>query len=439
MRNRRQVGLQDRANTKGFQAYAKPSSLRTLSGQTHDQLKGARWCGILVVLVYFMRGTVLPRFLHVPEVGWVAMTVLALSLVVGMVIAGGGRWRWSWIITLFTFTAGVFQAEQPSSAALHWLGIVFLVLAVGPVIVSPVALAVRSAAWKLTLSGLTSLTAIFVVWYVLHLPSFGGTVYFTSFMNQSMLVGPIAGMGVVIAAARAIHGRSWRWGLLAVLGLVPLLATGSRVAALATGAAGCFFLVRRKPMLGGLMVLLCVFVVYGFITQGQSDQSGDSFTGALASKGIANSRADLWQSRIDEFKSSPVFGIGIAMGTGSGSVAEEGGAIRVEPGSSYLAVLSMTGVVGAIAFCSALGLLLFGYVSSQRQAGLDRDILNVVGIFLAVHGVAEGWILGFGSPLCFLFWLWLGNFGDAALQPVRARTRPRVPAPQKYRSPQPAL
>lgn len=385
-----------------------------------------------IVLVYFIRGTVLPLYLHVPDSTWIILTVAALFAGAGMVIAGGRRWRWSWVIVLLAFAAGICLTEQPKSAGLHWLGLALLILAVGPVVLNPVAIAVRSAAWQLTVTSMTTLTGIFIVWYALHLPSFGGAVYLTSFMNQSMLLGPIAGMGVCIALARAIHGRSWRWGLLAVLGLVPLLASGSRVAALATGAAGCFLIIRHKPMIGGLCGLLFLFAVLAFISHPQSDQSSASFTGALARKGIDNSRADLWQSRIEEFESSPVFGIGIAMGTGEGASQEESGNVRVEPGSSYLAVLAMTGAVGTVAFFSALCLLLFGYMSSQRGAGLERDILNAVGIFLSVNGVAEGWILGFGSPLCFLFWLWLGNFGDAALQPVRAIAKSRLPAPPRF-------
>jgi hypothetical protein len=391
-----------------------------------------------IVLIYFIRGTVLPWYLHLPATVWMLINVLALVLGTGLAIASAGKWRLSWTIVLLAFAGGLIQAEQFNSAALHWVGLALVILAVGPVILNPVALEIRSAAWRFTISGLVSLTAIFVVWYILHLPNFGAG-YFTAFMNQCMLAGPIAGMGVAIASARALHGRSWRWGLLAILGLAPLLASGSRVATLATGAAVCFLLLRRRPIVGLSVALLCLFVGYRFVNQADNEQAGDptgdSLTGALSSKGTQNSRTELWQSRIDEFKSSPLFGIGVAMGTGSGSAVEEGGVIRVEPGSSYLAILSMTGGMGAIAFCSALGLLLFGYVSSQRQAGLDRDILNVVGVFLGVHGVAEGWILGFGSPLCFLFWLWLGNVGDAALQPARAIAKRRLPAPPRFARP----
>jgi hypothetical protein len=37
-----------------------------------------------------------------------------------------------------------------------------------------------------------------------------------------------------------------------------------------------------------------------------------------------------------------------------------------------------------------------------------------MGALLAVHGVAEGWILAVGSPLGFIFWLWLGRLADVA-------------------------
>ena len=257
-----------------------------------------------------------------------------------------------------------------------------------------------------------------------------------------MLLGPVAGLGVMVASAKALHGRSWRWGLLAVFGVIPVLASGSRLAALATAAAGCFLLIRRKPVLGGISSLLVALAVMRFLATTGNEKIEDdsvSFTNALAKKGTQNSRADLWQSRIDEFKSSPLVGIGIAMGTGGGSSQDANGSTRVEPGSSYLAILSMTGGLGAITFFSAVGLCLLGFVTAQSKPPLEADILSVVGIYLAVHGVAEGWILGFGSPLCFIFWLWLGNVGDAASQPIQqvanrrrrplTRARPLVPAP----------
>ncbi len=406
--------MQDRGGSDAMEARLNHSNPR---------FKLARWCGIAAVLIYFLRGTVLPRFLHLSEIFLLAITGLILFVTAGLLVANGGRWRWSWPIVLFTFAIGLCQAEQFNLAALHWVGLALLIVVVGPVVLSPTATQVRSSAWRFVVNGLPRLVAIFFVWYVLRLPSFGAG-FFTSFMNHCMLLGPIAGLGVVIAMARAIHERSWRWGLLAVAGLFPVLASGSRVATLATLAGVCFLLVRRKPILGIVSLLVCAVVIFGFVSRGRNlDSPADTLTGAMASKGNLNSRTGLWQSRIVEFESSPLFGVGIAMGSGSGADKEESGNIRVEPGSCYLAVLAMTGALGSIAFFSALGVLLFQFGVSRRMQGLDKDILSVVGVFLAVHGVAEGWILGFGSPLCFLFWLWLGNVGDAALKPARAKVK----------------
>ncbi|MGA3180967.1 MAG: O-antigen ligase family protein [Verrucomicrobiota bacterium] len=377
---------------------------------------------MLAVLGYFVRATVLPRFLHIPDTILIGVTVLALTLAAGVAVMSGGKWRWSWVIVLVAFAASLSQAEQFSVATLHLVGLALLILAVGPVILNPAAIKLRGAAWRLSVHGLTALTVIFVMWYLLRLPSFGAG-FFTSFMGHCMLLGPFAGMGVVIALARAIHGRSWWWGLLALLGLLPVLASGSRIAILAVMGGAGFLLLRRKPIVGLSVVLLCLFVGFRFVSQGDSDTISDSVTGALSYKGTKNTRADLWQSRIEEFRSSPVLGVGVAMGTGSGALVEDSGNIRVEPGSCYLAVLAMTGACGTIAFCCALGFLLVQFVVSGQKTALDKDILSVVGVYLAIHGVAEGWIMNFGGPLCFLFWLWVGNVGDAALQPARANAK----------------
>ena len=442
MWNRRQAGLQGSTNGEGLQAHAKPASAGTRSGQPANQIKCARWCGVCMVWIYFIAGTVLPRLLHLPQIVVTIASILALLFATGISIISGGKWRWSWLIVLVAFACGISQSEQFASSALHWLGLALVIVAVGPVIQNRVATELRSAAWRLSVSGLTGLTAIFVIWYVLHLPSLGaiGSFGFSSFMNHCMLLGPIAGMGVVIAFARAMHGRSWRWGLLAALGIIPVLASSSRVATLATVAGVCFLLVRRKPLLGLGAVVICCIAIVAFVSRGRDmDSDSKSLTGGMAYKGNVNSRTELWGDRVLEFKSSPLVGIGIAMATGNGASVEENGNIRAEPGSSYLAVLAMTGAIGTIAFCWALGFLWFQFIVSRQIAGLEKDILSVVGIYLAVHGLAEGWILSFGSPLCFLFWLWLGNIGDAALQPVRAIAKRRLPAPQRFRSLQPGL
>ena len=388
---------------------------------------------MLVVCVYFTRGTVLPWVLPVPAIGWILLAVLTLLLAVAIVIVGGGRWRWSWVMVLLAFAAGVCQAEQPKTAGFHWLGIVLLVISIGPLILNSVAIELRAATWRLTTTGMIALTGIFTLWYLFRLPSFGKG--FSSFMYQCMLLGPIVGMGIVIGLMRAIHGHSWRWCLFAILGIIPLLASGSRAAILATIAGIAFLLTRHKPILGIGVIVLCATLIYGFISRGRNlDSSSDSLTGAISQKGDLNSRAELWESRIAEFKSSPIIGIGMGMGNDSKSYKDQNGGLHVEPGSSYLALLSMTGLLGTISFFLTAGILILRFIASRQICELDKDILSVVGIYLAVHGVAEGWVLAFGSPLCLLFWLWLGRVGDFVTQSVTAKVKPNARKPHLART-----
>jgi|GEM_PF-1005392 len=375
--------------------------------------KHVGWAGIIVVTVYFIRGTVLPLFAHIPESILIGLTLIALMSCLGVVVMAGGKWRWWWLFVVCVFGFGCLGAEHPVDSILHWFGIIGMIFAVGPLISNPVGYQLRMKAWKFTTDGIVILSIIFLIWYLLHLPSYGGSLYFSSFMNQSMLLGPIVGIGISIALIRAIHMKSWLWGGGAILGVLPLFASGSRLATLSTGVAICFLFLRRKPILGLIFSVVISVAITLFFTHGGELKSEDSAVGMLAKKGTKNSRTDLWQSRIDEFKSSPIIGIGISMGSGSGVSKSETG-IRVEPGSSYLAIFSMTGILGAFAFFSGILYVICRYAFNKNGSPLQNDVLSVTGIYLGVHGIAEGWVLGFGSPLCLLFWLWLGRLADAS-------------------------
>src|ERR1022692_762714 len=134
-RNRGQTIPNKPAKVGNLTSFAKPAAVRTRSGQPASSFKWVRWCGILVVLVYFVRGSVLPWFLPVPAIGWTLISVLALMLAAGFNVAGVGRWSLSWGLVLLAFAPGICLAEQFSSAAFRWAGLVLLILAVGPMII----------------------------------------------------------------------------------------------------------------------------------------------------------------------------------------------------------------------------------------------------------------------------------------------------------------
>ena len=125
--------------------------------------------------------------------------------------------------------------------------------------------------------------------------------------------------------------------------------------------------------------------------------------------GITSSRDILWENRINEFNSSPLFGVGfssISLDSNGSSFDKNKG--KVETGSSWLNILSMTGIVGFICFSiiwiRAMFLLYKQFMKNNRVATYLFALL----IFGTRHMTAEGYIFAAGSILVFFVWLLLG-------------------------------
>lgn len=133
---------------------------------------------------------------------------------------------------------------------------------------------------------------------------------------------------------------------------------------------------------------------------------------------LTASRDSLWSDRIDEIRDSPVAGVGFCCQKHfSGPFADRDGAMstgRIEPGSSYLEVVSMTGVAGVVAM---LWVILHAVRRFWSRRWRPRDYVRTAAaggvVFMAAAGVAEGYIFSANAVLAFMFWLSLGVFCDA--------------------------
>lgn len=122
--------------------------------------------------------------------------------------------------------------------------------------------------------------------------------------------------------------------------------------------------------------------------------------------GEVNSRNDKLTYRLNEFKSSPIFGVGfcsIDINGGDDYSENEG---RIEPGSSHLAVLSMLGLVG---FAVYMVILYKAYSNSKRMSTLRSRFVLACFIAFLVHASVEGYVLSAGGFLAVLFWLIVGQ------------------------------
>ncbi len=236
---------------------------------------------------------------------------------------------------------------------------------------------------------------------------------------QSMLLGPVAGIAanwLLYRILKRYFTQNTFSGLtLLMLGtcLCSMMLSSSRGAFLATVITALYVLfmfmknrIHKAPKII-CALLLCSIAASPFI---------GSFAAGLQAKqkanmesgGIFSSRDGLWNDRIKEFKSSPVYGIGFAS---QKEIRLESiltlNAGTVEPGSSYGAVFAMTGLLGGISF-----LMIFaGSTLKKPSAASGVRVISpaqVCLVFFGIHMIVEGYVFAAGSPLCALFWLSTG-------------------------------
>lgn len=304
-------------------------------------------------------------------------------------------------------------------------GLVFIVT--GPVFTGLRANTFRNYLWNQSKNLIIAITLLSFVWNSLHLPQYGkGTAGVTM---HCMLLGAISGLASVFSFSNllALTSRSLiRWGIFTASALTCFL-SGSRSAVMAA-AVGCAIVLIMKSQ-NVILRLICIIgiimittFVWSAFDLGGSDLETinasksilNPYTKEIFQKGKINTRQQLWANRVEEFLESPASGVGIGVDTFA-SVKKSIGGNVIEPGSSYLAVLSMTGILGA------MGLLLLlcslgGQMVKRSYLIPKTDLVQAasVGAFWAVHAVAEGWIFAGGSLLCLLFWIWVGRLANLA-------------------------
>jgi O-antigen ligase len=327
------------------------------------------------------------------------------------------------IFLLFCIILAILFSEDQRLAFVKGSLLILLIIVVGPFFKGLIAQEFRSLLWNWQRLAVLSVTLLSFAWYSLGLPEYGkGTSGVTL---HCMLLGPIAALASIFAVIKTLNEKSYTSGFVAVVSVLTCLLSGSRTAVLGL-IVGLLIIPVMQLRSQAARWLISLFIITGSLLawssfdlgslDGASSYVEDSpvkqYTETLYEKGMKNTRRYLWQMRLTEFESSPLFGIGIGVDSLGGTKTDYG-TLVVEPGSSYLAVLSMTGLMGAVSILVLLLSLTIRFRNNWNFISRDnRAEVVSVGAFWAVHGVAEGWIFAGGSILCLLFWLWVAHFGD---------------------------
>ena len=238
-----------------------------------------------------------------------------------------------------------------------------------------------------------------------------GSGSFSGLTNHSMVLGPVAGLSCICLFARVFEAQNTAQksveAVLFVLCLMSCFLSASRGAVVAT-IVGCMFVLCRiyHDRIGRMFLLLIVLISMAAATfpfwGGMTNFLVQKQLGNEQMGGVFYSREQKFDARLKEFESSPLYGIGYnVVNPNLDQVNLQNG--QIEPGSSWLAILSMTGIIGFVCFS------LICIRALKRAWRIEVPILSgVLGgclFFFFIHFFAEGYVFAPKSFLILLFWL----------------------------------
>ena len=243
--------------------------------------------------------------------------------------------------------------------------------------------------------------------YAEYAGAFGG------FTKHSMLLAPISGVACCFLLTSYLVKKKIIYFILLLfaIGAVLFAASRSAFAAVICALSVILFInANSKKTFLKWTFIICFLggVSFPFWSHGldrlKMEQDNNTELGTFGS------RTQKYGSRIREFTQSPIIGIGFSTVDPNGDDLYQRETGTVEPGSSWLAVLSMTGIIGFF-FISFLFFDSYKIVAGYGdlfQKSLAAGILT----FFLIHMIAEGYIYASGSPLAYILWLAIGYAVD---------------------------
>lgn len=329
------------------------------------------------------------------------------SAIFGAIIIMDRRVRIDLVLTVFCIIAieSVF-INKPSDmlgACMHMAYFMLMTAILSPLIQNDNLTLWRRWLWHSLIIGLRIIVIINAIMYLFWEPAkpysgYGGC------LGAPMLAAVVCGIVAIEAAYQALCKHkihSYLYAGLFIIADLLLLLSGSRAAILATilGLLPIILHYRRYKRLwigfAGTLVIICGIT---FLSKQRLTHTIQYKTElAISHDSYTYSRDRLWSARIAEFKSSPLIGIGFGTCHRQIDIAE--------PGSSWLNILSTTGLLG---FALIVWFNIRLFIKSWRKLKkgyIDNLLFISLLIALWIHGCFEGWALFAGSLTFFIYWL----------------------------------
>lgn len=247
----------------------------------------------------------------------------------------------------------------------------------------------------------------------------GDVFLFSGLFQGSMVLSPMAGISIIVCYYYYVKTNIKRNKIILILLMISsflaIIIGGSRSALLSVIFAFLIFIFSTYQFniqkISKILFSITVILVVTFpLWQSKTAFLMNKFDGGEERGSITASRDDKWNQRVAEFNSSPIYGIGFASIDTKGQDNYDADTGTIEPGSSWMALLSMTGLLG---FIPVLIVYLTFMKKLYTQFRITKDLENVLIISIlalfSIHQIFEGYFLAAGSLLFYASWLVLGT------------------------------
>lgn len=386
----------------------------------------------IVLLAFLFAGSALPLGGIWTQGRWL---LLAVGALVGLVVVLKGRpFRFGLFhaMALFAILAGVV-----SSAASRYPGVAFLkimslfLLFIYAATGARLAVVGREGRF---FSGLLISCELFVaamaVFQLLGISAMGNPNSLGAVTG--VVCCPLLLWGALVDNKTAVRYRRFTMFVICALLVYQSQARAGLAAVLVSCGLLCLALREYRLLAGGVSVILILAASIGilqpetFSTGVSSVTSSVLYKGKDPGAGFLASRREPWRAAMDSIRTHFWFGTGFGTADNGPDVTERLSLFRSslgvtkENGSSYLAILTWVGVMGALPFLMTL-LLLLGYVArtlswmwKHRSSSHPAIPLAMVVIGGLVHASLEDWLFATGYYLCVFFWCVAFVFVDLA-------------------------
>lgn len=244
------------------------------------------------------------------------------------------------------------------------------------------------------------------------------TLNFSGFTNNSMWLSAASAIGLIFLTYLLNYCWNKKKRLLSCFILIAIFLTlqtivwGASRSALGIGIGTSLLLIcLSNRSYSKILIIFCSFAILATIITPillsdserlQSKKGGFN----IVDEDGQTSRTNLWSARIEEFQSSPLWGIGFGV-TGIGDKAISG---RAETGSGWLTVLSQTGIIGLVLVILIIkrAILPLKTIRNNPRIALYTSLLT----FLCLHTIFEAYMFQSGWYLCFVLWLTVSILDD---------------------------